>query len=169
MHSMPLLGHSPVDVQLAKRTYTFRRLTWQEEVAALPQFGETDHRRTLLALMMESVDGQSVAFDDALRITKAFRTPVLERLFVIVLGRMPDRRVVSAPDTYSAPAVRVFVKKVITEEEEAQEKHDDFLTGVFGREEVEEEREMEAAILHASKKQGAIRLDPFTQEPLEGE
>ena len=29
---MPLLGHSPVDVQLAQRTYTFRRLTWQEEV-----------------------------------------------------------------------------------------------------------------------------------------
>lgn len=169
---MPLLGHSPVDVQLAQRTYTFRRLTWQEEVVVYPTLGLTPHvdpRRVLLAHMLVSVDGTPVEFAQSLRLMRALRAPILDRVYVIALGKMPDRRILEGDDLYAAPAVKVFVKKVITEEEEAQEKHDDFLTGVFGREEVEEEREMEAAILQASKKQGAIRLDPFTQEPLEGE
>ena len=170
MQPFRLLGHTEVHTEIAGHSYTFRRLNWQEELAQSPALTldtKTDPRRIFLATMLAKVDGKPLTFMDALKLTKAFRAPVLERVYMIAMGSMPAHRAFSIPTLFKAPGVKSFSQKVIEEEESEAEKGDNFLEGIFGKEEVEEEREMEAAILKASDKRGAIKLNPFTQEPLE--
>jgi hypothetical protein len=165
------LGHFEVHTEIAGHSYTFRRLTWRDEIAQttlLMTAGKLDPRRILLASMLSKIDGKPLTFESAFRVTKALRTPVLERVYMIAVGGMPDHRVFSVGPLYRAPEVKTFARKVIEEEEAEAESGDRFLEGIFGKDEVDEEREMEAAILKASGKKGAIKLNPFTQEPVDG-
>lgn len=149
--------------------FLFRRLNWREELsfAGRMDMKGIDPRRVILANHLVSVNGKTMGFEEALRVMRALRVPVLERAYMVVIGGLPGHRKFSAEGLYVAPDVRKFSKKVYQEEEETEVREEAFLENLFGQKEVAEEREMEAAILRNSGKQGAVKLDPFSGQPLE--
>ena len=172
MQQFTPLGHVEVHTEIAGHSYTFRRLNWRDEVAQVSKLvvaGKLDPRRILLATMLTKIDGKPLNFDAAFKVTKALRAPVLDRVYMIAIGGLPLHRTFTVGPLYQAPEVKTFSRKVVEEEEAEAQGEDNFLEGIFGKDEVDEEREMESAILKASGKKGAIKLNPFTQEPVDGE
>jgi hypothetical protein len=173
MQQFTPLGHFEVHTEIAGHSYTFRRLNWREEIVQTeimrlaPKKG--DPRRGFLAHMLSHIDGKPLTLASAIKVMNALRAPVLERVYMIAVGGLPPHRTFSVGPLYKAPGVKMFARKIVEEDETEAEAGDKFLEGIFGKDEVDEEREMEAAIFKASGKKGAVKLNPFTQEPVDGE
>jgi hypothetical protein len=149
-----------VDIQLGPQyRFKFRQLLWKEEFAIRP--GKEDPRRVVLATALSEISGLKIKdYAEAWRVLcpEVLPTAILERVFVIYRGTLPEDREFKTLNLYKAPEPSDYTKRVVEQEAETEKKVDVVMERAesqFSKEELEEAREVDRQILAGAKsKQG---------------
>jgi hypothetical protein len=153
---LPPPGKSEVDLPLAGHKFTFRRLTWREEVEFSQRSGGTG-RQAYIANALTTVDGKTVDYESALKMLRTLPRPIYERVVVYYLGSLPGRRIPTSPTPYQAPEAASYQRVVDTEDEEMQTEEERILERTFGKDEVEEQRELAQRMVKGTHAAGVTR------------
>jgi hypothetical protein len=90
-----------VEVKLLKYKFTFRQLAWREEHAI--KFEGKDARRVLLSSALHEISGLAVtSYEEAYRVIEALPVPILNRVFVMYKGGLPNNREFTTLNLYQA-------------------------------------------------------------------
>jgi hypothetical protein len=153
---LPPPGNSEVLLTLAGHKFTFRRLTWREEIEFSQRTGESG-RLVYVANAMTTVDGKRIQFEDALKLLKTLPTPIRERVGIFYLGSLPGRRLLTSDTPYTAPEAATYQRNVEADDEDLQSEEERILERTFGRDEVEEQRELAQRMVAGTKAAGVTR------------
>jgi hypothetical protein len=151
-----------LEIKLLNYNFVFRPLTWREEFGL--DLTRKDRLREFLAIALIEVAGLPVnTVEDAKRVLDAVPYTVLERVLVIYKGRQPKARLFHAVGLYRAPEPKKF-RRVFEEEtvkrDEAMDQVEREMEAKFGRQELEDAKEVDRRILEASKLRGASKPSP---------
>lgn len=150
-----------IEVKLLHYTFRFRHLSWREEFAL--KFGKEDPRRVTLAAALDNISGLKIEKTvDAVRIFKTIPEAVLQRAYIIYRYKLPKTRIFSTRDLYRAPDPSKHtgkIQEIETQREETADVLHRQMEATFGRQELQEQRELESEILKKSGKRGAIKKD----------
>jgi hypothetical protein len=156
-----------IPISIAKHVFTFRRLTWRDDMR-FHLLHEKDPKLTLLAYAMVGVDGKRVAsLQDAQRMVMGLPKPVRERLVILYRGSLPDNRMLDALLPAAVPEPKVVQAMVDEEAEDEEEAAEKFLERKFGPEEAREANEQAELIARASGMRGATAPIPDRPEELD--
>jgi hypothetical protein len=151
-----------IEVKLLDYAFQFRRLSWREEFRM--KFGGEDPRRIVLATALDNVSGLKIeTLEDAMKVLKSIPEAVLQRAYIIYRYKLPKTRIFSTQNLYKAPEPAEHFGKIQKIEEEKEEAMDVLhrqMEATFGRQELQEQRELEGEILARSGHRGAIKKDP---------
>lgn len=147
---------SEVSLPLAGHKFTFRRLTWREEVIFSQKTGETG-RQAYIANALTTVDGKTVQFDDAVKILRTLPRPIYERVVVFYLGSLPGRRLPLVTLPYQAPEAASYQRQVEDDDEDLQAEEDRILERTFGHDEVEEQKDLARRMVEGTNRAGVTR------------
>lgn len=153
---LPPVGKSEVEVTLAGHTFVFRRLSWREEVEFSQRTGATG-RQAYIANALTTVDGKTLGFDDALKLLRTLPRPIYERVVVFYLGSLPTRRIPTALVPYAAPEAATYQRRVDEDDEDLQSEEERMLERTFGKDEVEEQRDLAQRMVAGTKAAGVTR------------
>jgi hypothetical protein len=104
-----------VEVKLLKYKFTFRQLAWREEHAI--KFEGKDARRVLLSSALHEISGLAVtSYKEAYRVIEALPVPILNRVFVMYKGGLPNSREFTTLNLYQAPSPRSYQEQLSREE-----------------------------------------------------
>jgi len=154
-----------VEVKILQYTFHFRELSWREEGSLKFPKGE-DRLRLILSHAMTQVSGLAVATrEEAMKVLLAIPSAVIQRMFVIYKGNLPNPRRFATTGLYKAPEPGNLIKVIA----EVEQRRDDIMDKVeremeqkFGRKEIEETLAQERQMLKNSKMRGVSK--PSTDE-----
>lgn len=159
---------STVEINLLNYKFQFRPLSWREEFSMKFEPNK-DRLRTILSHALVEVSGLPVkSMVDAMKVLEAIPGTVIYRLFVIYKGSVPPARSFTTLGLYKAPEPNRMVKKfeeAATEEEQTSERFSREMEQRFGRQELEEQREMERLMFKNSKARGVTPATPDGELP----
>jgi hypothetical protein len=153
---LPPPGKSEVDLPLAGHKFTFRRLTWREEIEFSQRSGTTG-RQAYIANALTTVDGKTLGYDDALKMLRTLPRPIYERVVVFYLGSLPGRRIPTTEIPYTAPEAATYQRNVEADDEDLQSEEDRILERTFGKDEVEEQKDLAQRMVAGTKATGVTR------------
>lgn len=153
---LPPPGKSEVDLTLAGHKFTFRRLTWREEVEFSQRSGGTG-RQAYIANALTTVDGKTVDYESALKMLRTLPRPIYERVVVYYLGTLPGRRIPTVEIPYTAPEAATYQRAVEADDEDLQTEEERVLERTFGKDEVEEQRDLAQRMVAGTKAAGVTR------------
>ena len=153
--TLPLLG----------REFTFRRLTWRDEILfakAHPQATRLDYAIHAL----QAVAGQAVTPEQARIILEALPKPIQARVVVLYVGALPDHRTFQSDIPYTAPEPSAYQDTVDDEAQALANEEDEALERRFGAEDVAESKALAAQMARGTHYAGVTRpLDPEAPTP----
>jgi hypothetical protein len=138
-----------IEVKLLQYVFRFKPLNWREEFSV--EYNPKKNRlRTLLASALMEVSGLKVStVEEAWKVLEPLPDPILNRVYIIYKGSLPESRAFNTLGLYKAPEPSRFVRqleKVEQQREEVMDKVEKEMETKFGRKELEEamrtEREM---------------------------
>ncbi len=149
-----------VEVKILKYAFQFRQLSWREEAAIRLSKGDNRFRAILSHALVE-VSGLKVGSpEDAMKVLKAIPSSVLQRVFVIYKGSLPNPRQFATTGLYKAPEPGKLVKRLA----EVEQQRDQIMDRVeremeqkFGKQEIHEQLELERQMAKNSKMRGATK------------
>jgi hypothetical protein len=152
-----------VEVKLLKYTFRFKPLLWREEFGI--KFGKDEDRlRVFLAYALEEVSGIKVkTVAEAKRVLSPIPSSVIQRVFVIYKGSIPEQQMFSTVGLYKAPEPKNMAMRfaaVEKETEQVMDRVEEEMAAKFGRKELEEARELERTMAKNSKMRGATKTTP---------
>jgi hypothetical protein len=164
-----------VEVKILQYTFHFRDLSWREEASIKFPKGE-DRLRIILSHATTGVSGLPVGSpEEAMRVLKAIPSTVIQRMFIIYKGNLPNPRRFSTTGLYKAPEPGNLIKVIA----EVEQRRDDIMDRVeremeekFGRREIEETLAQERQMLKNSKMRGVTKPsadDRFGIQPPTGD
>lgn len=150
-----------VDVQLLKYKFKFRKLTWREE-SALKIPAKVHPYRVVLATALVEVSGLSIGSpEEAMKVVGRLPLPVLNRVFMIYKGKLPEDRRFETVNLYKAPEPANYVQRVMEDEEAMEPTVDEAVRRMetqFTRRELAEAAEVDRKIVQGSKLRGAVKV-----------
>ena len=151
---LPKVPATSIQLTLAGHTFTFRRLSWRDEVKfSLGTAHPT--RLDYCAWAMDSVDSKPIGYSDALTLLQRLPKPIQDRVVVFYLGSLPARRSFTlVGNLYTAPDPAPYVERVAIEPDTEDSGEREVLRR-FGREEVDEAEAQAEAMARASNYAGA--------------
>jgi hypothetical protein len=153
-----------VDVQLLGYKFQFRQLTWKEELRLAVAPGKNSVIRAVLSHALEDVSGLPVKDPkEAAKIFATMSSPVVRRVFFVYKGSLPPNRRFETAGLYCAPEPSVYVKRIIEDEDIAEQEADRVVQNLenqFGKKELAEAAEVDRQIVKASKLRGAVKVTP---------
>jgi hypothetical protein len=153
-----------VEVAVLKYKFRFRPIYWREEFGIKPD-PKLDRRRQILAHALAEISGLKInSLKEAIAVFIAIPLSIVDRIFTVYKGSLPAPRIFKTMGLYRAPEPlrysRRAEKEIREQESEAFRRAEELLENKYGREELRETRELEAAILKGSKLRGATRATP---------
>ncbi len=157
-----------VEVKVLKYKFLFRPICWREDFAIKPD-PKVDRRRQVLARALIEVSGLKVKdMKKAAEVFAAIPLSIIDRIFTIYKGSLPAPHIFKTVGLYEAPEPFKFSRRVEKEmrekENETFNKAEELLESKYGRQELQETRELERAILKGSKLRGATRATPDSSD-----
>jgi len=157
-----------VEVKVLKYQFWFRPIHWREEfgIKADPKL---DRRRQLLAYALAEISVAKTRLKinnmaEAIKVFAAIPVSIIDRIFTVYKGSLPAPCIFKTMGLYRAPEPLKYSRRVEQEirnqEDEAFRRAEELLENKYGKEELRETRELEAAILKGSKLRGATRATP---------
>lgn len=146
-----------IEVKLLNHLFKFKRLTWEEYLS----LGFQIDRKMVLCKALKEVSGKSVTLEDATKIITSIPTAISDRVYTIFIGSQDDRRKFTAPPLWQAPNAVEHVTRLQKEEVDKDKiisEVEKQLETKFGKEALEEEREINRRIVQNSGYKGAIKL-----------
>lgn len=158
----------PIKVTVLKYVFLFRPLHWREDFG-IKHDPKIDRRRQVLARALVEISGLKIKdIKEANKVFAAIPISIIDRIFTVYKGSLPAPRVFKTIGLYKAPEPVKFSRRV---EKELREKGDEafsraeeLLESRYGKQELQETRELERAILRGSKLRGATRATPDPSE-----
>ena len=162
--ALPHSGFTPIGLNLKDHKFTFRRLTWREEVVFARKLVKP-RRIDYVAYAMANVDEKVVTYEQAILLLTNLPRPISERVVIYYLGSLPERRLVTLSSIYAAPDPVPSRQRVEIEAEEGEDAAESALIAKFGRGEVVEAEAMGDKIAAGT---GLVGATPATAQVLEG-
>jgi hypothetical protein len=161
-----------VEVKVLKYKFRFRPIHWREDFS-IKSDPKVDRRRQVLAHALVEVSGLKVNnIAEATKVLAAIPISIIDRIFTIYKGSQPAPRVFKTLGLYQAPEPMRFSRRVEKEirdgETETFRRAEELLETKYGKQELQETRELERAILRGSKLRGATRATPDSTEETNG-
>lgn len=159
---------STVEVKVLKYQFRFRAIHWREEFGIKPD-PKTDRRRQVLAYALAEItkNKKTLKINNLSEATKVFAAipiSIIDRIFTVYKGSLPPPHIFKTMGLYRAPEPIKHSRRVEQEarsqEDEAFRRAEELLESKYGKEELRETRELEAAILRGSKLRGATKATP---------
>ncbi len=153
-----------VEVKVLKYQFRFKPVRWREELGIKPD-PKLDRRRQILAHALVEISGLKINnISEAARVFTAIPISIIDRIFTVYKGSLTAPRIFKTMGLYKAPNPLKYSRRVEREvreqEDEAFRRAEELLESKYGKEELRETRELEAAILKGSKLRGATRATP---------
>lgn len=165
---MGYLPSPPADVvnlTLVGRVFTFRRLTWRDEIL----FAQQNPSATRLDYAIHAllrVDDHVVTPDQARVILEALPKPLSARVVVLYMGSLPEHRDLQADIPYAAPEPTSYQEAVDDETEALLREEDEALERRFGAEDVAESKALALQMAEGTNYAGVTRpLEPDAPTP----
>jgi hypothetical protein len=161
-----------VEVKVLKYQFWFRPIHWREEFGIKPD-PKLDRRRQVLAYALAEISVAKTRLKinnmaEATKVFVAIPLSIIDRIFTVYKGSLPAPRVFKTLGLYRAPEPLKYSRRVEKEirdqEDEAFKRAEELLENKYGKEELRETRELEAAILRGSKLRGATRATPDSSD-----
>jgi hypothetical protein len=163
-----------VEVKVLKYKFRFRPIYWREGFKIKPE-PTLDRRRQLLAHALTEISGLKINnLEEATKVFASIPLSIIDRIFTVYMGSLPAPRLFKTMGLFKAPEPiqysRHVEKEIREQEDEAFKRAEDLLESKYGKEELRETRELEAAILKGSKLRGATRAttDPADKPKANG-
>ncbi len=161
-----------VEVKVLKYKFRFRSIHWREDFS-IKSDPKIDRRRQVLAHALVEVSGLKVnSIAEAMKVLTAIPISIIDRIFTIYKGSLPAPRVFKTLGLYKAPEPMRFSRRVEKEirdrETDTFQRAEELLETKYGKQELQETRELERAILKGSKLRGATRATPDSTEETNG-
>lgn len=141
----------------------FKPLLWREEFGIKFQPNE-DRLRTFLAAALVEVSGVKVnTLEEAKKVLAPLPSSVIQRVFVIYKGSLPNSRMFTTIGLYKAPEAKklaIKFEEVAQQEERVMDKVEKEMEQKFGKKELEEARRVEREMIKNSKLRGATKSTP---------
>lgn len=154
-----------VNLTLVGRVFTFRRLTWRDEILFAQQ-NPSATRLDYAIHALQRVDDQQVTPQQARVILEALPKPISARVVVLYLGSLPDRREFSVDVPYTAPEPTTYQETVDDETEALLREEDEALERRFGAEDVAESKALALQMAKGTHYAGVTRpLEPEAPTP----
>jgi hypothetical protein len=149
-----------VEVKLLKYTYHFKPLTWREEFT-MKFDPKKDRLRTELAYALVEVSGLKItSLEDAWKVISPIPDPIINRVYMIYKGGLPEPRVFTTLGLYKAPEPSRFIKRIEqadVEREQVMDRVEQEMERKFGRKELEETLAVEREMAKNSKLRGVTK------------
>lgn len=161
-----------VEVKVLKYKFRFRSIHWREDFS-IKSDPKIDRRRQVLAHALVEVSGLKVnSIAEAMKVLTAIPISIIDRIFTIYKGSLPAPRVFKTLGLYKAPEPMRFSRRVEKEirdrETDTFQRAEELLETKYGKQELQETRELERAILKGSKLRGATGATPDSTEETNG-
>jgi hypothetical protein len=152
-----------VEVKILQYVFHFRQMLWREET--LIKFDKNTNRlRTILSHAMTEVSGIKVDSPGAaMKLLRVLPETVVERVFILYKGSMPNPRRFATVGLYKAPEPGKLVKRMAEVEEQRDQTMDRVereMEQKFGKQEIRETLEAERQMIKNSKLRGATPATP---------
>ena len=131
---------------------------------SLPKEG--DRRRVTLSCALVEVSGKPLSKEESQKVISALPIPIMERVYIIYIGSLDKRRLVTATSLWSAPTAADHNRALVEEEKQKNKLADEAekqMESRFGKQAIEEEKALGREILKKSGYKGAIKM---TQDSL---
>lgn len=143
-----------VEVTLKSYSFKFRRLTWRDTFSS-----KKTSKVEVLAQALISVADTPTDYEGALKILRSLPIPIQDRVYVIYIGSQDERRLLTSLPPWSAPEAIEY--KETLDKEEAQldsmiSESEEAFANQYGRQALDEERELSREIIKNSGYKGAI-------------
>lgn len=156
-----------VEIKILQYVFRFKPLLWREEFAIKFTPAE-DRLRTFLSHALEEVSGVKVStIADAKRVLAPIPSSVIQRVFVVYKGSMPEPRMFTTVGLYKAPDTKKLAIRFAEAEQETErvmDKVEKEMEQKFGKKELEEARRVEREMAKNSKLRGATKASPEPQD-----
>jgi hypothetical protein len=137
---LPTPTPETISVTIAGHVFTFRRLTWRDDLR-FQALRSKDPKLSLLAYAMVSVDERPVgSLATGQKLVMKYPKPVRERLVILYKGSLPDNRLLDAALPELAPEPKVAQAVIDQDEESTEQKAEDYLNRRFGADEARGQR-----------------------------
>jgi hypothetical protein len=153
-----------VPIKLGKYRFSFRSLTWKDELQ-LERNKKRDYRRVVLAQALEKIEVIAAnkeplevpfsTLEEAYKILDAIPITLVEKAFIVYKGGLPENKKFSAISLYQAPEPSDYNKRVVEQETELETEIDQAMVNAertFGKQAVNEALEIENQIVAGSRK-----------------
>lgn len=150
---------SPIRLDLAGHVYVFHRLTWAEEVR-FTQAHPGGSRRAYVAYALDTLDSQTLTYEQADTLLKFLPRPVLDRVIIFYYGSLPGRRAPLADIPYVAPEPLEHLRNVTAESEDQEDAERSALDRTFGAEDVDEALALGHKMVQGTKGAGLSPVTP---------
>jgi hypothetical protein len=160
---------STVTIPINSFSYTFRKLTFEEEFALEIKPGDNTARIVLAASLVEVSKHPISSVADAQRIIRVMTDPVIERIWLLYKANLPADRFFTVRGLYQAPEPQVVTRTVEADSNRRDTISDRAVADLekrFGRGELEEAQEISQRILEDARRRGV--LTPVTSETTNG-
>ena len=140
-----------IEVSLKGYLFKFKRLTWRETLAS-----KYTTKQERLASALLSISGNPVNFEGALKVIKSLPIPIQDRVYIIYIGSQDERRLVTTTAPWSAPEAVDFKNAVDEELETEMSESEASFAQQYGKQALEDEKELSREIIKNSGYKGAI-------------
>src|SRR5271157_2580938 len=152
-----------VEVKLLQYTLHFRKMTWREEFDI--KYPKDESRiRIYLASALSEISGLKItSFKDAMRVLAPIPMTVIQRVYIIYRGSLPEPGLFSTVGLYKAPEpkhMRIQFLEAERETDRVMDRVEKEMEQKFGRKELEEAKEVERQMAKNSKLRGATKASP---------
>jgi hypothetical protein len=152
-----------VEVKILKYVFRFRQLSWRDESAI--RFEKGDNRlRAILSHALAEVSGLKIGSrEDAMKVLRPLPDTIIQRVFVLYKGSFPMPRRFSTMGLYKASEPGKLVKRIAEVEEQRDrimDRVEQELEAKFGKQELQEQLELERQMARNSKLRGATKATP---------
>jgi len=148
-----------IEIKILSYTFKFKRLTWEDYMSLAKD--QEDFRRSILIKALVEVSGKIMAPSESTSVIDTLPKSMKEKVYKIFIGSQDERRKFSAPLLWEAPSAIDHLNSLGKEEEQRDKVIDGIeeqLEKKFGKEALEEERQLNQQILKKSGYKGAIKL-----------
>lgn len=157
------MSSQTIEVKLLQYTFHFRKMTWREEFGInYPK--DVSRIKIYLASALSDISGLKVtSLEDALRVLAPIPVSVIQRVYIIYRGSLPEPHLFSTVGLYKAPEPKHMRVKFLEAEQETERVMDRVekeMEEKFGRKELEEARELERQMAKNSKLRGVTKSSP---------
>ena len=155
-------------MKLLNHIFKFKRLTWMDYV----KLQSSLDRKGILAKSLVEISGKLMTFQESQIVLKALPSDIIAKVYTIFIGSQDERRKFSSTPLWEAPSALEHVENLKKDEDSkdaAVSMVEKQLEEKFGKEALDEEKEINRQIIQKSGYKGAIRLAKESMEKLDSE